>query len=385
VLRNVVSVHTPTPLTSDQFRDFVGRFASGVTVITTSRDNVRHGATASAVSSLSLDPPMLLICMNRAAATGRAISEVGQFAVNVLGEDQSDLAVRFASPTPDRFAGVRVSEGLGGTPVLADALATFECRVVETVIGGTHYVFLAEVERASGRAGAPLAYFRGQFGRLELEQDASAAREVRERVLHRRLPIGEPIDLDRLADELQTPRGSLYHALSKLLGEGLVERDESGCFVVPPVTLESLLESARARVAIFVGAAVQALAVASEDDLAEVRRLLERVRAAAGPPFVFETWFRARSALVEGLVGLTGANVLLDAFDRADVPAQILSLWSGARAPDSDELGEIRRGYTQIVEVCETGELGQLPAIVRRLLGSYDRMYHRSFSQASSI
>jgi flavin reductase (DIM6/NTAB) family NADH-FMN oxidoreductase RutF/DNA-binding GntR family transcriptional regulator len=380
-----VSVRASTTLTSDQFRDVVGRFASGVTVITTSHDDACHGATASAVTSLSLEPPMLLICMNRAAATGRAISEVGHFAVNVLGEDQSDLAVRFASPIPDRFGGVRVLEGLGGMPLLADALATFECRVAETVIGGTHYVFLAEVERASGRAGPPLAYFRGQFGRLELGEDASTAREIRERVLHRLLPIGEPIDLDDLADDLQAPRGSVYHALSNLLSEGLVERDGSGRFVVPPVTLESLLESARARVAIFVGAAVQALAVASEDDLAELRRLLDGLRAAAGPPFVFETWFRARAALVEGLVRLTGAGVLLDAFDRADVPAQIFSLWSGARAPGHHELADIRRGYTQIVEVCEAGDLGRLPAIVRALMGSYDRTYRRSFSQDSSI
>jgi flavin reductase (DIM6/NTAB) family NADH-FMN oxidoreductase RutF/DNA-binding GntR family transcriptional regulator len=380
-----MSTQFPPTLTPDQFRDVIGRFASGVTVITTRRDDARYGATASAVSSLSLEPPMLLICMNRSSGTGRAIAEVRRFGVNVLGEDHSDLAERFASRAPDRFAGVRTVEGHRGIPLLAEALATFECRVAETVIGGTHYVFLAEVERASGRRGAPLAYFRGQFGRLELEQDASAARTIRERVLHRRIPVDEPIDLDLLATELQAPRGSVYHALSKLSGEGLVERDDKGCFVVPPVTLDSLLESARARVAIFVGAAVQALAVASEAELADVRRLLESMRAAAGPPFEFEAWYRARAALVEGLVRLTGAKVLLDAFDRADVPAQILALWSGASAPDDAELAGIRRGYADIVEACGSGQLGRVPEIVRMLIDRYDRLYRRSFSGGNSI
>ena len=173
-------------LLPDEFKDVAGRFASGVTVITAIHDDIRLGATASAVSSLSLEPPMLLICLNRGSASGQAIAEVGRFAVNVLGEEHSELAVRFASRAPDRFAGVKVVQGLGGIPLLAEALATIECRVVETVIGGTHFVFLAEVEGASVRAGPPLAYFRGQFGRLELRaQDAGAAREIRERVLHR--------------------------------------------------------------------------------------------------------------------------------------------------------------------------------------------------------
>lgn len=380
-----VSTQDPKTLTPDEFKDVAGRFASGVTVITAIHDDIRLGATASAVSSLSLEPPMLLICLNRSSASGQAIAEVGRFAVNVLGEEHSELAVRFASRAPDRFAGVKVVQGLGGIPLLAEALATIECRVVETVIGGTHFVFLAEVEGASVRAGPPLAYFRGQFGRLELAQDAGAAREIRERVLHRRLPVGQPIDLDRLATEVQSPRSSVYHALSKLFGEGLVERDQTGSFIIPPVTLDSLLESARARVAIFVGAAVQALAVASEDELAEVREMLDAVRAAAGPPFSFDTWYRAREALVEGLVRLSGAGALMDAFHRADVPAQILNLWSGSRSPDGAELAEIRRGYTGIVDACEAGELARLPEIVRGLLGSYDWIYRRSFSIENSI
>jgi 4-nitrophenol 2-monooxygenase / 4-nitrocatechol 4-monooxygenase, reductase component len=157
-------------LAPNEFREAIGHFASGVTVITALHDGARYGTTASAVSSLSLEPPMLLICMNKQSSTGQAISQSGRFAVNILSEDQPDAAMRFATKAGDKFQGLRVSSGIGGTPLLDDALATCECRVVEEVTGGTHSVFLAEVDSASVRPGSPLAYFRGQFGRLELSQ-----------------------------------------------------------------------------------------------------------------------------------------------------------------------------------------------------------------------
>ena len=279
-VQNAVS----TTLTPNQFREVMGQFASGVSVITTTQDGVRLGTTASAVTSLSLEPPMLVICMNMASTTCQAIATVGRFAVNILGEDQSDVAVRFAGKGPDRFSGVTVIDGGFGVPLLADALATLECRVVETVPGGTHHVFLAEVARASGRSGAPLAYFRGEFGRLELAQDESALRELRDRVLHRRIPIGQALDLDRLAGEVQAPRGSVYHALAKLSGEGLLDRDADGSFVVPPVTLDSLLDSARARLAIFVGAAALSLGQVSDAKIAELRRLLDAMGPRVNSP-----------------------------------------------------------------------------------------------------
>jgi len=150
-------------LSSEEFRDIIGRFASGVTVITAQHEDRPFGTTASAVSSLSLEPPMLLVCLNKASSTGQAIAAARHFAVNILGEDQADAAMRFAGKG-DKFAGARIAHGEMGEPLLADALANLECRVVEEVTGGTHSVFLAEVEHATGRQGAPLAYFRGQFG-----------------------------------------------------------------------------------------------------------------------------------------------------------------------------------------------------------------------------
>src|SRR6185312_3559281 len=110
-------------LTPDEFRDVIGHFASGVTVVTVLHDGRAYGTTASAVSSLSLEPPMLLICMNRDSETGRAIAESGRFAVNVLGEDQADLAVRFARKGGHKFDGVAVAPGEWDEPLLSDALA----------------------------------------------------------------------------------------------------------------------------------------------------------------------------------------------------------------------------------------------------------------------
>ena len=121
-------------LSSDEFRDIIGRFASGVTVITAEHEERPFGTTASAVSSLSLDPPMLLVCLNRTSSTGQAIAAARHFAVNILGEDQADAAMQFAGKG-DKFAGVKVARGVMGEPLLEEALANFECRVVEEVIG----------------------------------------------------------------------------------------------------------------------------------------------------------------------------------------------------------------------------------------------------------
>src|SRR5687767_14765606 len=140
-------------VTSEQtFRHVIGHFASGVTVLTTRGDGEDVGATASAVSSLSLDPPMLLVCLNQRSSTQAAIQASGRFAVNILGEEQGVVAERFASSRgTDKFAGLTVERGEEGIPLLADALASCECRVSESVVAGTHRVFLSDVTRAVAR------------------------------------------------------------------------------------------------------------------------------------------------------------------------------------------------------------------------------------------
>lgn len=161
----------PRAVTGEEFRDVIGRFASGVTVISVECEDESYGTTANAVSSLSLEPPMALVCMNETSSTGRAIARARAFAINILGEGQAELARRFATKAPDKFDGVPVVRGPFGQPLIDGALATVECEVVQAVRGGTHTVFIGEVRSASSQEGAPLAYFRGRFGRLELEGD----------------------------------------------------------------------------------------------------------------------------------------------------------------------------------------------------------------------
>jgi 4-nitrophenol 2-monooxygenase / 4-nitrocatechol 4-monooxygenase, reductase component len=151
---------------SDEFRDVIGRFATGVTVISTVVDGREFGTTASAVSSLSLEPPMLLVCLNRTSETGAAIERAGSFAVNILGEEQEALARAFAVKSPTKFDAIEAEPGTTGAPLLAGALAHIECRVAETAVGGTHTVFLARIEHAASRGGGPLTYFCGRFGRF---------------------------------------------------------------------------------------------------------------------------------------------------------------------------------------------------------------------------
>lgn len=159
----------------EHMRRAMGRFASGVTIITTRYEGSDYGLTASAVSALSLDPPMLLICVNTISNTQRAIKESGVFAVNILRETQIEVARHFATSRSNKFDEMRVSYGALGVPLLDGMLATLECRVTAAVPGGTHTVFLAEVHSAQAREGMPLTYFRGRMGRFTFASDDTEA------------------------------------------------------------------------------------------------------------------------------------------------------------------------------------------------------------------
>jgi flavin reductase (DIM6/NTAB) family NADH-FMN oxidoreductase RutF len=152
------------------FREAIAHFATGVTVITTLHEGKPAGMTASAVASLSLDPVLLLVCINNRLPTHSAIEASRRFVVNVLGEGQEELALRFARPAPDKFAGVPLAEGKEA-PVLADAIAHFVCDVHERFPGGDHSIFTGLVrECATMRGKRPLLYFRSGFGSLRDSQ-----------------------------------------------------------------------------------------------------------------------------------------------------------------------------------------------------------------------
>lgn len=150
-----------------EFRQVLGHFASGVTVVTTLLDDECYGITVSSFCSLSLDPPLVLICIDRRLNSHDVIAKAGWFGVNILAEDGADLSRHFASRQPDKFATVAHHRGEAGLPLLDDALATLECRLVDTLPGGDHSIFVGEVVATNTRDDAkPLLYYRSSYHRL---------------------------------------------------------------------------------------------------------------------------------------------------------------------------------------------------------------------------
>lgn len=155
------------PLDTVAFRTSLSRFASGVTVLTTRASDGRDlGMTATAFSSLSLDPPLVLVCIDRDASIAPALESAEHLAVHVLGADQEPLSRRFALKDGDRFAGLEVTRGEGGVALLPGALVRLECRIVERLPGGDHVIVVAQVLGAEVAEGEPLLYFRGRYARL---------------------------------------------------------------------------------------------------------------------------------------------------------------------------------------------------------------------------
>jgi flavin reductase (DIM6/NTAB) family NADH-FMN oxidoreductase RutF len=156
------------PVTADQFKQTLGRFASGVTVVTTADNNKLGGLTVSAFSSLSLDPPYILICIDKRSSANALIQSSRAFAVNILAKDQADLSNHFASRREDKFAGVAYRMGHLQVPVLEDTLATLECSLVQVVDGGDHHIYIGQVEHSSvDETKEPLLYYRGQYRSLK--------------------------------------------------------------------------------------------------------------------------------------------------------------------------------------------------------------------------
>lgn len=155
------------PVEKDEFRTALGHFASSVTVVTVkTEDQMHHGMTVSAFSSLSLDPPLVLVCIDKSASLHSDLKEGRCFAVNILSEEQETVSRRFASRAGDRFDGIGYKVGVTGAPLLDGALAHLECRVKLVYPGGDHTIFVGEVEATTVAEGRPLAYYRGGYARL---------------------------------------------------------------------------------------------------------------------------------------------------------------------------------------------------------------------------
>ncbi len=158
----------PASIAADVFRDVLATLAGGVAVVTTfDEDGVPRGLTTTAFASVSVDPPLVLVCIAHESRTLPAIRHSGRFAVNLVGEDAADLALRFASKEEDKFTGSSWRLGVHGSPVFHDhALAYLECRVEREIEAGDHVILLAHVEHgdASIDERVPLTYYRRRFG-----------------------------------------------------------------------------------------------------------------------------------------------------------------------------------------------------------------------------
>lgn len=152
---------------SKEFRNALSRFASGVSVVTTiDAAGKPHGITVSAFSSVSLDPPLILICIEKSAGSHDAFGESKVFNVNVLNAEQQHLSERFASPNADKFEAVDLRIADSGVPLLEHCLVNLECRLVAAFDGGDHTIYLGEVENSETDEGDPLIYFRSGYREL---------------------------------------------------------------------------------------------------------------------------------------------------------------------------------------------------------------------------
>jgi flavin reductase (DIM6/NTAB) family NADH-FMN oxidoreductase RutF len=152
----------------DLFRQVMGNFATGVTVITTVGDDKQpFGLTATAFTSLSLVPPLVLVCIGKASETYPYFEPAGIFGVNFLAASQKAISQRFASSGGDKFADVEWHRGCLGVPLLEGTIGHLECRIVNAHEGGDHTIYTGEVEAAAGGDGEPLVYFRSGYCSVE--------------------------------------------------------------------------------------------------------------------------------------------------------------------------------------------------------------------------
>lgn len=155
------------PVTQEEFRAALSRFASGVTVVTTKdARGILHGITVSAFCSVSLEPPLVLVCIEKITGSHYAFEESNAFVINILREGQDDLSEHFASQFPDKFDKIEYRLNVQGVPVLEGALVNLECRMQFAHQGGDHSIFVGEVEKVTVRDGMPLIHFQSEYREL---------------------------------------------------------------------------------------------------------------------------------------------------------------------------------------------------------------------------
>jgi flavin reductase (DIM6/NTAB) family NADH-FMN oxidoreductase RutF/DNA-binding GntR family transcriptional regulator len=362
---SAVDLPVPSDLDAAVFRRVIGNFMSGVVVITTSDEDGPHGMTVSAVSSLSMDPPMLLACLNTSSRTQEVVTRSGMFAVNILAQDQGELAARFARSGPvDKFETVAYSHGRTGAPSLDGALAVLECTVAEVVTGGTHRVFLGRVVHAEASEGSPLAYFRGRFGRVEIDGDIEAYDRLRRMVLTRELPPDTVLDVDGLAQQIGTTASSVYYALTRLAGDRLVARDPDRGHVVQPVDFAAADDAHDGKLAIELGAAEMTVGRLSTVQLDEFAGLAESTARYLSDGHFIDViaYIEANEAFHTYPIEAAGITSLREAYRRLSLP-DLMSRTLSTTAIVSEQLINDHR---QLVDAYRRGDVAEVKQVIMR-------------------
>jgi len=167
-----------SPIDPRDFRNALGTFATGVTIITAAgADGKPYGLTCNSFASVSLNPPLVLWSLGIFSQGMSVFQDASHFAVNVLGALQQELASKFAKSSEDKFTGVQWTPGLGNAPILADSVANFQCRAANRYYGGDHVIFLGAVEAYSYNRREPLLFAHSSYGRFLTTDDALPTRK----------------------------------------------------------------------------------------------------------------------------------------------------------------------------------------------------------------
>ena len=158
----------------ENLREVMGRFATGVTVVTTCQQGQLYGMTANAVTSLSLDPPLVLVAVDKKNSMLENLEQGKCFAVNILNSDQQKLSEQFANSGPKDFSNLSLKNSKTGAPVLRSAIAYVDCCLTEVLPGGDHLIFIGEVVEGDVNQGSPLIFYRGKYDRLAENDSANA-------------------------------------------------------------------------------------------------------------------------------------------------------------------------------------------------------------------
>ncbi|HEU0191594.1 MAG TPA: flavin reductase family protein [Mycobacterium sp.] len=168
---------TEAPIDPRAFRNVLGQFCTGITIITTMHDGVPVGFACQSFAALSLEPPLVLFCPTKVSRSWQAIEASGRFCVNVLTEAQQSVCARFGSREPDKFAGIDWRPSALGSPIIADSLAHIDCTVSTVHDGGDHFVVFGAVQSLSEPAAVkprPLLFYRGDYTGIEPDKTTPA-------------------------------------------------------------------------------------------------------------------------------------------------------------------------------------------------------------------